>query len=613
MNPTGIGSTFLGDDACHFRVWAPQAQTVEIHLVAPKNRFVRMDSQPEGYFEATVNGIPAGCDYFYRLDGKIERPDPASRYQPAGVHGPSRVVDPAFDWHDAAWFGRPLANYILYELHIGTFTPTGTLDAVIGRLDDLIDLGVTAIELMPLAQFPGNRNWGYDGVQPFAVQDSYGGTNALKRLVDACHSRGLAVVLDVVYNHFGPEGNYLQDFGPYFTDRYKTPWGAALNFDGPQSDPVRNFFIQNAIMWQTEFHIDALRLDAVHAIQDHSAYPFLEELNVETARRAECLNRRFYLIAESNLNDPRLIRSRELGGYGLHAQWSDDFHHSLRTLLTGDRSGYYSDFGDLAHLAAAYRNGFTYTGQYSSFRARRHGNSTCENSAQQFVVCTQNHDQVGNRMLGERLSQLVDFNSLKLAAAAVLTSPYLPLLFMGEEYAEPAPFQYFTSHGDPDLVEAVRKGRQEEFAAFRWQGEVPDPQREETFLRSRLRPELRTEGRHRVLFDWYRELIRLRKTIPSLADLSKDRLAVVGFERERILLVRRWSADDAIWMIFNFGDQPARLPLPVPAGKWLRTIDSTDPRWLGTDERLSEPIESNGGVDLSIGAKVFGLYRKATD
>jgi maltooligosyltrehalose trehalohydrolase len=548
--------------------------------------------------------------YFYRLNGSIERPDPASRSQPQGVHGPSQVVDPHFDWHDQNWFGLPLKDYVLYELHVGAFTPEGTLDAIIGRLDDLIDLGVTAIELMPLAQFPGGRNWGYDGVYPFAVQDSYGGPPALKHLVDACHQRGLAVVLDVVYNHLGPEGNYLADFGPYFTDRYKTPWGDALNFDGPYSDEVRDFFIQNARYWQTEFHIDALRLDAVHAIQDHSAYPFLEELNVATAAQAERLNRRFYLIAESNLNDTRLIRPRELGGYGLHSQWSDDFHHALHCLLTGERASYYADFGDLDQMAAAYRDGFAYTGQFSPFRERRHGNSPRNNHAEQFVVCIQNHDQVGNRMLGERLSTLVDFDGLKLAAAVVLLSPYVPLLFMGEEYGETASFQYFTSHGDPALIDAVRKGRREEFAAFRWQGEAPDPQAEDTFRRSRLQPELRRDGRHRVIFDWHRELLRLRKTIPSLALLSKECLQVREFEREKTLFVRRWCDGDAVWMVFHFGERPARLELPTPAGTWRQLLDSSDPRWLGQGTRLAESFHSDGVVELTIESRGMALYRR---
>ena len=354
--------------------------------------------------------------------------------------------------------------------------------------------------------------------------------------MQACHRHGLAVVLDVVYNHLGPDGNYLGDYGPYFTERYKTPWGGALNFDGPYSDEVRRFFIDNALFWVTEFRIDALRVDAVHAILDHSAQPFLQELGLALQARAEQMNRRIYAIAESALNDTRIIRSRELGGYGLDAQWNDDFHHALRVLLTDDRGGYYQDFGELEHLAKAFREGFVYAGDYSAYRRRRHGNSSRHMPAQQFVVFAQNHDQVGNRMFGERLSQLVSLEALKLAASAVLLSPFIPLLFMGEEYGEVAPFQYFISHLDPQLVDAVRRGRREEFAGFAWQGEPPDPQDIATFQRAKLNHRLRSEGHHRALFEFYQELIRLRKELPALAQLSKEHMHVMGFEREKILL-----------------------------------------------------------------------------
>ena len=445
-----------------------------------------MARRRRGYHEVLVDGVEPGTLYRYRLDGTLERPDPASRCQPEDVHGPSQVVDSHFDWDDSAWCGIPLREYILYELHVGTFTPEGTFEAIIPYLPELKALGITAIELMPIAQFPGQRNWGYDGVYPFAVQHSYGGPDGLKRLVQACHRHGLAVVLDVVYNHLGPDGNYLGDYGPYFTERYKTPWGGALNFDGPYSDEVRRFFIDNALFWVTEFRIDALRLDAVHAILDHSAQPFLQELGLALQARAEHMNRRIYAIAESALNDTRIIRSRELGGYGLDAQWNDDFHHALRVLLTDDRGGYYQDFGELGHLAKAFREGFVYAGDYSAYRRRRHGHSSRHMPAQQFVVFAQNHDQVGNRMFGERLSQLVSLEALKLAASAVLLSPFIPLLFMGEEYGEVAPFQYFISHLDPQLVDAVRRGRREEFAAFAWQGEPPDPQDIATFQRAKL-------------------------------------------------------------------------------------------------------------------------------
>ena len=434
---------------------------------------------------------------------------------------------------------------------------------------------------MPIAQFPGSRNWGYDGVYPFAVQVSYGGAEGLKRLVNACHQRGLAVVLDVVYNHLGPEGNYLSNFGPYFIDRYKTPWGSAMNFDGSYSDEVRRFFLDNALYWITECHIDALRLDAVHAIVDLSAYPFLEELADVVHAQAERLQRRVYLIAESDLDDTRLLRAPELGGYGLDAQWNDDFHHALHTLITGERGGYYADFGHLDHLVKAFREGYVYSGQFSTFRQRRHGNSSRHSPAHQFVVCAQNHDQVGNRMLGERLSQLVDFEALKLAAGMVILSPCVPLLFMGEEYGETAPFPYFVSHLDAALVESVRRGREEEFATFRWQGEPPDPQDEATFQRARLNHHLRHQGQHSVLRAFYKELIQLRRTLPALAQLRKDRMEVTGFEAAQVLCVQRWSPVDATLMICHCAGMPTTVTLPLLPGPWYKRLDSAAPEWSG--------------------------------
>ena len=403
-----------------------------------------------------------------------------------GVHGPSEIIDPRFPWEDDSWNGLPLSKYLLYELHVGAFTPDGTFKAIIPYLDYLLNLGITAVEIMPVAQFPGSRNWGYDGVYPYAAQNSYGGPDALKRLINACHLRGMAVVLDVVYNHLGPEGNYLWDFGPYFTDKYKTPWGPAINLDGPFSDEVRKFFIENALHWVTDFHIDALRVDAVHGMLDFSARHFLEELADVVHEQGERLARRVYVMSEGDLNDSRIIRSRDVGGYGLDAQWNDDFHHALHALLTHERSGYYGDFGELRHMIKALRDGFVYSGEYSAYRKRRHGNQSADLPARRFVVFCQNHDQVGNCAMGARLTQLVTMEGLKLAAGTVLLSPFIPLLFMGEEYGETSPFPYFVSHSDQSLVEAVRKGRREEFKAFEWPGEPPDPQAESTFMSAKV-------------------------------------------------------------------------------------------------------------------------------
>ncbi len=538
VNPVPLGARCLGESRCSFRVWAPFAERVEVKLVACDQRVLPLERQPGGYWQLIAGDVEPGCLYVYLLHdghgGILERPDPASRHQPDGVHGPSQVPDLSFEWTDGNWRGIPLPDYVIYELHVGTFTPAGTFEGVIPQLDALSSLGITAIEIMPVGQFPGPRNWGYDGAYPFAVQTTYGGPEGLKRLVDACHRRGLAVVLDVVYNHLGPEGNYLADFGPYFSERYHTMWGASLNFDGPYSDPVRDYFVQNMLYWIEEHHVDALRLDAVHAILDFSAGTFLEQLAAVVDERRTSLRRLIYLLAESDLNDSRIVRPREVGGYDLDAQWSDDFHHSLHTLLTGEQNGYYADFvGDegeahVATLARAIRDGYVYSGQYSRVRRRRHGNSARSVPGHRFIVSLQNHDQVGNRAAGDRLSASVSFERLKLGAGVLLLAPYIPLIFMGEEYGEKAPFQYFVSHSDTDLIEAVRAGRRNEFAAFAWQEDVPDPQDESTFMRSKLNLDLRTGGHHKLLWLFYQELLRLRRALPALAPRpgTDDRAAV---------------------------------------------------------------------------------------
>lgn len=607
-----LGATYLEDTCCQFMVWAPFAQKVEVHIVAPQERILPLKRDALGYHQARVESVEAGSHYLYRLDGKKERPDPASRFQPQGMHGPSQVVEPYFSWDDKDWSGLNLEQYIIYEIHVGAFTPKGTLDAIIPYLNELNELGITAVELMPVAQFPGNRNWGYDGVYPFAVQNSYGGPEGFKHLVNACHQKGLAVILDVVYNHLGPEGNHLADFGPYFTDRYKTPWGAALNFDGPYSDEVRRFFIENALYWLTEFHIDALRLDALHAILDISARPFIEELAASVCEQTESLNRKVYLIGESTANDARLIRPREQGGYGLDAQWNDEFHHSLHVLLTGEQAGYYQDFGHLRHLAKAFREGFVYSGEYSSYRQRRHGTSSRDIPAHRFVVFAQNHDQVGNRFGSERLSQLISFGELKLAAGVVVLSPFIPLLFMGEEYGETAPFPYFTSHSEPELIEGVRIGRREEFAAFQCRGEPPDPQDEATFVNAQLNYNLRHEGHHRTLFEFYKELIRRRKEIPALAHLSKENLKVLDYEEDRLMFVRRWSEDSEAITVFNFKNEEVSLTLPFPAGHWHKRLDSADERWRGNGSTSPEQLNSEGEATLTLNPNTFALFTKET-
>jgi maltooligosyltrehalose trehalohydrolase len=500
---------------------------------------------------------------------------------------------------------------IIYEIHTGTFTPEGTFEAIIPFLDHLKnELGVTAIELMPVAQFPGMRNWGYDGTFLYAPQNSYGGPWGLKTLVNACHRKSLAIILDVVYNHLGPEGNYLGDYGPYFTDRYKTPWGPALNFDGPESDEVRKFIIDNALYWVTEYHIDGLRIDAIHGIFDFSAQHILFDIRKAVNVQAKKLGRHIAVIAESDLNDVRVIDPPKKGGYGLDAQWNDDFHHCLHSLLTKERDGYYQDFGEINQLAKALLEGFVYSGQYSSFRKRRHGSSSKHLPPTKFVVFSQNHDQVGNRMKGERLSTLVSFEALKLVAGTVLLSPNIPLLFMGEEYGEEAPFRYFTSHSDQELIETVRKGRKEEFAAFGWKKDLPDPQSEETFLRSKIDLALRYHGKHKTLFDFYRTLIALRKGTPSLFHLNQDGIEIQAIEEKQVLLMLRRYGLDRVFSIFNFSGSLTEVKAFFQTGRWRKVLDSSSNEWGGAGSSTPKSIRSDGfDVSLELNPYSFVLYR----
>ncbi|HEY1187135.1 MAG TPA: malto-oligosyltrehalose trehalohydrolase [Gemmata sp.] len=607
-----LGAVYLGAGRCRFRVWASKRERVDLHIVAPDDRIVPMESRGAGYFEVALDGIEPGARYLYRLDGGAEYPDPASRFQPATVHEPSELVDPAFPWTDGHWHGRPLDRYVIYELHVGTFTPEGTFDAVIPRLDQLVELGVTAIELMPVAQFAGARGWGYDGVYPFAPQNSYGGPTGLKRLVDACHARGLAVIMDVVYNHFGPEGGYLQEFGHYFTDRYKTPWGNAVNVDGPKSDEVRRYLIENALYWVHEFHIDALRLDAIHAIHDETASPFLMELVNVVGRYATDLNRQVYIIGESDLNDVRVLKPPELGGLGLHAQWADDFHHCVFTLLAGEDSPYHRDYNQFDLLVNAYQHGYAYTGQFCATRERRHGNQPVHLPGRQFVICIQNHDQIGNRKFGERFGALAGFEAQKLAAGAVLLAPYTPMLFMGEEYGEPAPFQFFTDFSDPGLGAAVREGRKREFEMAGGDA-PPDPQAEDTFRRSKLNWERREQGRHAVLWAYYRELLRVRRESPALRFPDKERLRVTPFPEHRVLVVERWDGDSETLLVLNFSDRPAEVVVKIRAGVWDRVLDSADARWGGPGARAPGELTGNGGTRVALAPHSVAAYALRVD
>ncbi len=594
-----------------FRVWAPEKTSVSLVVKEQPGNFP-MKPEENGYFTTFLENIGPGTNYFYLLNGDRLRPDPVSRYQPHGVHGPSQVIDPnEFHWQDQEWRGIPKEEMILYEIHTGTFTDGGTFESVVPFLDYLTKLGVTAIELMPVAQFPGDRNWGYDGTYLYAPQNSYGGPKGLKTLINACHLKGLAVILDVVYNHVGPEGNYLSDYGPYFTSRYQTPWGAAVNFDGPESNEVRRFMIDNALYWVTEYHIDGLRIDAIHGIYDFSARHILLEMREAVHRQARSLGRSILVIAESDLNDVRVVTPPNRGGYGLDAQWNDDFHHSLHTLLTKERNGYYQDFGKIDHLAQALREGFVYNGRYSSFRKRRHGSSSKNLPSDKFVIFSQNHDQVGNRLQGDRLSASVSFEALKLAAGVVLLSPNIPLLFMGEEYGEEAPFHYFVSHSDPELIEIVRRGRREEFAAFDWQGEVPDPQSEETFLRSKIRLSLHRSGKNKTLLEFYRILLKYRKEIPSLSHLNNREMEITAGEEVRVLRMGRRYGEDRIDCIFNFSEAPVEINPFIEQGHWQKILDSSSGEWEGPGSLLPESFGSGRGeVPLKMNPLSFVLYHR---
>jgi malto-oligosyltrehalose trehalohydrolase len=553
-----------------FRVWAPAARQVEVQ-VAGRQYAMAADQQSgsaSGWWSATVSEASPGARYAFRLDGGDLLADPRSPRQPDGPPGLSQCYDQAaFGWTDAGWRGAPLAGAVLYEMHVGTFTSEGTFDAAIKRLDHLVALGVDTIELMPVAAFPGRHGWGYDGISLWAVHEPYGGPDGLKRFVDACHARRLAVLLDVVYNHVGI-GNRLAEFGPYFTDAHSTPWGAAVNLDQAGSDQVRAFIVDNAVMWLRDYHLDGLRLDAVHALSDNRAVHLLEQLAAGVHALSASLNRQLVLIAESDANDPRLVTSSQAGGYGLTGQWNDDFHHALHAVLTGEQQGYYQDFGSMAALAKTLRGAFFHDGSWSSFRGRSHGRpvDVARLPADRFVCYLQDHDQIGNRAAGDRISATLPPDLLKVAAGLVLTAPFTPMLFMGEEWGATTPWQYFTDHSDPQLGQAVADGRRAEFARHGWAAaEVPDPQDEATFSRSKLDwSQLDTEP-HRDLLSWYRELIRLRRRWPELTDPRLDRVDARCDEAARWLVISRGR----LRVLANLGPSAVRLPLGTVGGHLL--------------------------------------------
>jgi maltooligosyltrehalose trehalohydrolase len=600
-------------NTCIFSVWAPEKNSMILHLTGSgTDRKIAMKKNHRGYFTLELDGFRHDDRYFFIPGDGPDCPDPASHFQPEGVHGPSAIVDHSqYAWQDGSFRGLPFDELILYELHVGTFSAQGSFAAIIPFLDDLAAIGVNAIELMPVAQFPGGRNWGYDGVFPYAVQNTYGGPNGLKELVDACHRRGLSVFLDVVYNHLGPEGNYFSFFGPYFTDQYHTPWGPAMNFDGKWCDGVREFFIQNALHWFENYHIDGLRLDAIHEVYDRSAIHIWEEMHREVKRLEQRSCRPLHLVAESDLNSPRVVRPPGLGGYGFDAQWLDDFHHILYVLLDKEGISHYRDFYRPEQLVKAYADGFVHSGEWVDFRRRKHGASSAGISGKHFIVFNQNHDLPGNRPGGERLSTLVDLARQKLAAAALLMAPYVPLLFMGEEYGEKNPFYFFSDYGDKELAQKLREGRKQQFAAFDWDQDPPDSQDPDVFIRSKLKWDRRGEGDHAELLEWYTQLIRLRKSDPLLKDLSKNHfqanllggsaLALVRYDTEglRGLCGLFNFSDQPLVFVFSYGGRVAEGSMDRAAGAWIKLLDSGN---------SSLPATITVGQEISLPPLVAAIY-----
>jgi maltooligosyltrehalose trehalohydrolase len=602
------GANVDPDGAVRFAVWAPRRRALSVRVLdaaGATRAELPMTVDADGVFTARVDAAVAapGSDYVYVLPEVGARPDPVSRHQPGGVHAPSRIVaTDDFAWTDATWRGVPRGDLIIYELHVGTFSPEGTFAGVAERLPYLRDLGITAVEVMPVAAFPGNRNWGYDGVYLFAPHTAYGGPDGLKRLADACHAHGLALIIDVVYNHLGPEGNYLGDYGPYFTNRYRTPWGDALNFDGPDSDQVRRFFVDNALYWLTEYHADGLRMDAIQGIHDFSARPILQEIADAFHAEAARLGRDAWLIAESDLNDPRVIRPKDVGGLGLDAQWSDDFHHALHAVVTGNRRGYFGDFGRVADLSKAFTASFVYDGQHAPHRRRRHGASAVAESGDRFVSFIQNHDQVANAYQGKRLAQVAGHARQKVAAMLLFSAPALPLLFQGEEYAEEAPFDYFTSHGDPALATAVSEGRHAEYLHLLDEGADrttwADPQAERTFQNCKLRWTCLGDAPHADMLAFYRALIAARRRLAPLHNGRKDLARVEGDEAGRWLtILRRDPAGGATFTCANLGDAPA--PIHFPDGTWRLA--------LATD---GAPADAASGQQLTFAPSTAALYER---
>jgi maltooligosyltrehalose trehalohydrolase len=600
-----IGANYL-KGGCEFTVWAPYCSNVSL-MLTEENQKLTMEKTKEGYWKLYVKSLKPGTKYMYQLNKEKIQPDPASHYQPQGVFAPSAVVNhKKYKWTDEKWQGINQENLVMYELHVGTFTSKGTFNAIIDKINELAELGITAVELMPITQFSGSRNWGYDAVFPYAVQNTYGGPEGLKELVNYCHMQGVAVFLDVIYNHLGPEGNCLHDYGPYFIEERRTPWGLGINFDGSDSLQVRKYFFENALHWFRNYHIDGLRLDAVHAIIDSSPKHFLKELSEVVNHYSKKKGKKYFLIAESNQNEPVLVRSRKQEGYGLDAMWLDDFHHALHAILTKEQISYYIDFGSLNDLAKALREGFIYSEQHSKFWRSPRGKTSKTIHPNKFVAFSQNHDQIGNRLQGERLISLAGCEAAKLAAGLVILSPFIPLLFMGEEYGEQAPFLYFTDFSDQILGKKVREGRKKEALPSSPTNEAPDPQDVETFNKSKPTWQQRNHGNGAALLNFYKELLRIRKSI--LSTNGGKRLRIKQSKKDKILFLHTPKTQPAYGIIVNLDPEQKKYSFPFGESQYLKILDSADANWGGPKSTLPDTA-IRGGKHL---AQPFNLaiYKK---
>ncbi len=599
---------FYANNTTHFTIWAPEKETMFLHIIHPEDRKIEMIKDEKGYFTVEVKEAKAGWRYYYRPNDEKDVADVASYYQPEDTLGPSEIFDhAAFRWNDAHWKGVPLQDMVFYEIHVGTFTDESTFEAIIPYLDDIIATGINAIELMPVCQFSGSRNWGYDGTYPYAVHLSYGGPQGLKKFVDACHQRGIAVFLDVVYNHVGPEGNNFAEFAPYFTDRYKAPWGTAINFDGEYSDGVKEYFSDNPVFWFEQYHIDGLRVDAVHEMYDRNAINIWQVMYEKIRLHEQKAGRRLYMTAESDFNSPRVTKHPDGGGMGFDAQWLDDFHHILYVIIDPKGKNRYGDYSTMEQLAKVYADGFVHSGEYVGFRKRAHGASSAGVPGYNFIVFNMNHDQVGNRIKGERLSMLVSFEKQKLAAAALMLSPYIPLLFMGEEYGEDTPFYFFISHHNKEAVKGVQEGRRKEFEKFGLkEGEnFPDPAADETFNACKLQWNKRKEGKYNIMLEWNKLLIAVRRTNNVLHNFNKSNVVAFPLGEEG-LVVHRQTDDGRVHLFccFNFSGKEITYTLPPYTTQWQKLLDSKEKQWMWDEEAAPQP-ELTGNEELKL--RPFGV------